>query len=76
MELRPNYIKIDGSIIKNIHNDPHSYSVVKAIVLLAKEIDAKTVAEFVHCEEVYLIVKELGVDEFQGYFIAEPQPLF
>lgn len=76
LELRPEYIKIDGSIIKNIHTDAHSYSLVKAIVSLSKEIGATTIAEFVHSKEVLDIVKELGVDEFQGFYIAEPQPLF
>lgn len=76
LELRPDYIKIDGSIIKNIHTDSHSYALVKAIVFLAKELGSTTIAEFVHNEEVLNIVKELGVDEFQGFHIAEPQPLF
>lgn len=70
--IDPDYIKIDGSFIKNIDTDHTSYSLVKGIVNSAKDLNIKTIAEFVHKKEVFDIVKELGIDEFQGYYFSEP----
>ncbi|MBP7226673.1 MAG: EAL domain-containing protein, partial [Aliarcobacter sp.] len=72
MKIRPNYIKIDGSLIKNIDTDKNSYELVKSIIDFSKALNIKVIAEFVHSKEVYNIVLELGVDEFQGFYLAEP----
>ena len=73
MKIKPNYLKIDGSLIKNIDSDMNAKKIVKTIVLFAKELDIKTIAEFVHSKEIFEICKELGVDEFQGYYFSEPK---
>ena len=67
-------IKIDGQFIKNIDTDTKSLRIVQTIVYLARKLETKTVAEFVHSKEIYKIVKELGVDYSQGYYFGEPQP--
>jgi len=72
LELNPDIIKIDGSLIKNIHEDKKSFIIVKTIVNFAKELGIQTVVEFVHNQEVLEKTKELQVDGYQGYFIAEP----
>lgn len=72
--LQPDYIKIDGSIVKNIDTDKNSQLIMKMIIGFAKENKIKVVAEFVHNETIFEIAKELGVDEFQGYYFCEPKP--
>ncbi|MCX7882462.1 MAG: EAL domain-containing protein [Brevinematales bacterium] len=72
--LRPDFIKIDGSLIKNLDRDETAYSLVKSICQLAKELGAKTVAEYVHNEVVWHKVKELGVDYAQGFYFSPPVP--
>jgi len=72
LSLNPDYIKIDGSLIKNIDTDKKSYAVVKAIINSAKDLNIKIITEFVHSKEVFEIVKNLGVDEFQGYYFSKP----
>ncbi|MGC8868425.1 MAG: EAL domain-containing protein [Sulfurihydrogenibium sp.] len=72
VELKFDYIKIDGQIIRKIDKDSVSYPAVKAIRGLAKELNISTVAEFISSKEVYEKVKELGVDYGQGYFFKEP----
>ncbi len=72
LELNPDTIKVDGSLIKNICEDKKSYIIVKTIVNFAKELGIDTVVEYVHSHEVMEKTKELNVDGFQGYFIAEP----
>ena len=72
LELNIDYIKIDASLIKKILDDKNAVSVVELIVDFAKKQNIKTVAEFVSSKEIYLKAKELGVDEFQGFYFCEP----
>jgi len=72
IDLQPDYIKIDGSLVKNIDSDKKSYEVVETIVKFAHSLNIKVIAEFVHSEEVFKVCKELHVDEFQGYLFSEP----
>jgi EAL domain-containing protein (putative c-di-GMP-specific phosphodiesterase class I) len=67
-------IKIDGIFIKNLDTDINSIKIVETIVSLAQKLGAKTVAEFVHNETIYKIVRDLGVDYSQGYFFSAPMP--
>lgn len=73
MKLNVDYIKIDGSIIKNIHNDKSAEVVTKTIVTFAKELGIETIAEFVSEEEIYNKIKDLKVDYSQGYYFSEPK---
>jgi len=67
MEIKPDYLKIDGSIIKNIDKDENSEAIIKAIISFATTLQIKTIAEFVHTKEVYDACYNLGIDEFQGF---------
>jgi len=71
-ELQAEYIKIDGSFIKELSADKSYQIIVKSIVDFAKKSGIKTIAEHVETQEVYDIVKELGIDYSQGYFIGKP----
>lgn len=72
MKLKVDYIKIDGSMIKNIDNDTNSQMITKSIVSFAKNMNIKSVAEFVHSKNVFEKIKELDVDYAQGYYFGEP----
>ena len=72
-KIHSDFIKIDGSLIKNIDKDENARLIVETIVIFANKLKQKTVAEFVHSKEVFDIVKEIGVDYVQGYYFAEPQ---
>ena len=73
-ELRVDFIKIDGSLIKNIHQNEEMKIIVKTIVSFAKELNIKTIAEYVHSKEVLECVKEIGIDYAQGFYIGKPNP--
>ncbi|ASM40177.1 EAL domain-containing protein [Campylobacter sp. RM12327] len=73
LKLMPDYLKIDGSIIKDIDKDRNSYAITRAIVAFAKDLNIKTIAEFVKSKEVFDICVELNIDEFQGYYLGEPK---
>jgi len=70
-KIEPDYLKIDGSLIKNIENTKE-FDVVKTIIDFAKMYNIKTIAEFVENEDIYILVKELGVDYSQGYYFSKP----
>lgn len=75
LKIGADFIKIDGSLIKNIDTDKNSYITVKTIIALAKELGIGVVAEYIHSKEVMEVVVELGVDYLQGYYLHEPQKL-
>ena len=75
VSLAPNYVKIDGKLIKDININQQSYNLVKALVKFTKELNIKTIAEYVETKEIFDIVYSLGIDEFQGYFFGEPSKL-
>jgi diguanylate cyclase (GGDEF)-like protein len=74
LNLDIDYIKIDGSLIKNIDMDEESRIIVKAIIAFSKKLGTKTVVEFVHSKEVYNEVITLGADYSQGYYLGKPRP--
>jgi len=71
--MRSDTMKIDGSLIKNIDIDKNARLVVETIIVFTKKLNKKIVAEFVHSKDVYDIVKELGIDYAQGYYLGKPQ---
>ncbi|MCK9371972.1 MAG: EAL domain-containing protein [Sulfuricurvum sp.] len=72
--LKLDILKIDGTYIKDIDINLKSKSITETILFFTDKIGVQTVAEFVHNEQVYTIVKALGVDYAQGYFLGEPKP--
>lgn len=74
LKLKPDFIKIDGSLIENLLEDGN-LSLVKTIVRFAKENKIKTIAEFVSSEELALLVKKINIDYSQGYYYSEPKPI-
>ncbi len=66
------YIKIDGDFIINIHKDKKDLAFVKSIVALAKELQVKTIAEFVENEEILEFLREIEIDYVQGYHLGKP----
>lgn len=72
MKLEVDYIKIDGSLIKNITTDKNSELVVELIVSFAQKQHIKTIAEFVHNQAVLDKISAMGVDFSQGYHISAP----
>lgn len=74
INLNVDFIKIDGSLIKDIVDDKNSQIVTQTIADFAKKLGIKTVAEFVHSEAVQKIILEMGIDYSQGYYFSEPKP--
>ncbi|MGB5260621.1 MAG: EAL domain-containing protein [Gammaproteobacteria bacterium] len=73
--LPVDYLKIDGTFVRDMDTDDVNHAMVSAIQQLGKIIGIKTIAEFVESDSIVEMLAELGVDYAQGYAIARPQPL-
>ena len=73
--LDVDYLKIDGSFVRNLSKDPVDRHLVTAMVNLAGSLGKQTIAEFVEDEETLEILRSIGVDCAQGFHIGRPGPL-
>ena len=72
--LPVDYIKIDGSFIREIETDAMSYSIVRAVTDIGHQVGVEVVAEFVGNERTIELLRGLGVDYAQGYAVHVPVP--
>ncbi len=72
-DLSVNYLKIDGSFVRDIIENPRSESMVKAIAQLAKVMCMETIAEYVETDALRSRVADLGVDYGQGFAMGKAQ---
>lgn len=72
LQLRPDIIKIDRSLVKNITSDPARRSIVTSLVLLALDLGATVTAEGVETQSELETVSAMGADRAQGYLLARP----
>jgi PAS domain S-box-containing protein/diguanylate cyclase (GGDEF)-like protein len=73
-ELNVDFVKIDGMFVRNLQNDREDQSIVKAIAMIAKEMNIQTIAEFVEQKKTLLMLKQFDIDYAQGYLIGKPSP--
>lgn len=73
LNLGVDYLKIDGSLIKNILIDKNAYHIVHTISQFTQKIGIKTIAEFIETKELQEAVKELEIDYSQGYYFSPPR---
>ena len=73
--LSVDFLKIDGSFVKNMVNDIEDLAMVEAINQVGHVMGMQTIAEFVEDEEILAKLIEINVDYAQGYGIARPEPL-
>ncbi|HWR28821.1 MAG TPA: GGDEF domain-containing protein, partial [Negativicutes bacterium] len=71
-ELYPDFIKLDMSIVRDIHNNPFKIAILEALVNLASAMNSKIIAEGVETMDELLTVMKLGVGYAQGFFFARP----
>ena len=74
-QLSVDYLKIDGSLVRNMLEDPSEHSLIKAINDLGHLLGIQTIAECAECNAVVAELREIGVDYTQGYATGAPLPL-
>lgn len=65
-------LKIDRTFIKNIHTDLKNQSIIKGVLMMAKELGIKTIAEGIETKDEFQKARDMGFDLFQGYYICKP----
>ena len=73
--LPVDFLKIDGSFVKDIADDPMDLAMVQAINAIGHVMGLKTIAEYVASEAILQRVREIGVDYGQGFHLGAPRPL-
>ncbi|MDX1610100.1 MAG: EAL domain-containing protein [Halofilum sp. (in: g-proteobacteria)] len=73
--LPVDYLKIDGSFVRDIHEDPVHYAMVRSMNEVGHAMEMETIAEFVEHDEVLTCLRDIGVDYVQGYRYSRPRPL-
>ncbi|MEE9321453.1 MAG: EAL domain-containing protein [Granulosicoccus sp.] len=69
------YLKIDGSLVRNMANDSVDREMVRSINQIGHTVGARTVAEFVEDDTTLSILRDMNVDFAQGYGLRMPTPL-
>ncbi len=73
--LTMDFLKIDGSFMRNLARDSVNQAMVAAMIKLARTLNFKVIAEQVEDEGALETVRKMGIDFVQGFVIARPQPL-
>jgi len=74
--LPVDFLKIDGSFVKDMLHDPIDRAMVKSINQIGHIMGLKTIAEFVEDEKTLNLLRDMEVDFAQGYVVHQPQPLY
>ena len=69
------YLKIDGSFVRNLMTNPIDEEIILSTVRVAKRLKLRTVAEHVHNAAIYERLTDLGVSYLQGDFFGKAMPL-
>jgi EAL domain-containing protein (putative c-di-GMP-specific phosphodiesterase class I) len=75
LKLKPDIIKLDGTLVQEIDKDPSIQALAAALVYFAGQTGAKVVAECVETPSELNVLRRLQVNKVQGYLIGRPQPL-
>ena len=73
--LPVDYLKIDGSFIKDIINDVVAAEMVRSVNQVGHMMGIKVIAEYVENDQIIQLLREIGVDFGQGYGISKPIPM-
>jgi len=74
LNLSIDYLKIDGSIIKEILHDKRAYSIVKTFALFSKENNIEVIAEFIDNKELIEVLSSFGIEYGQGFYFSQAKP--
>jgi diguanylate cyclase (GGDEF)-like protein len=68
-------LKIDRCLVRDVHSDPNSQGILRALIEMGHSLGMVVVAEGVDCVEQYEILKRLGCDEAQGFLFSQAVPI-
>ena len=75
LKLKPDVIKLDGSLIRNIDSSTVCRALAAALIRFAEETGSKVVAECIETEAELAVLRELKVNKAQGFLLGRPAPI-
>ncbi|WP_404317271.1 EAL domain-containing protein [Malaciobacter canalis] len=66
------YIKIDGSLVKNIDKSEKDFNFLEKLIKMFSLTQMKIIAEYVHNEQVFALLEKLDIHGYQGFYLSEP----
>lgn len=72
IKMRPDYLKVDMALIRNIHLDPVKQALVRAVMTMAQELGIEPIYEGVETRDEVHYLRDRGATLFQGYYFAKP----
>lgn len=76
IKIHPDYLKIDGQIIREVHRSIENEAIVEVMAALGRKLGIELVAEFVENQEIQSIVEKYNIVYSQGYYFARPEPFW
>jgi EAL domain-containing protein (putative c-di-GMP-specific phosphodiesterase class I) len=73
--LRPDLIKVDIELVRDIDTNPRKQVILAGIINLARGLDLQVMAEGVETEQELTVLRAAGISLFQGYLFAKPAPM-
>jgi len=73
-ELRPEYVKVDKYFVQSVHQVSHKLQTLKALQQLAQTFGSSLIAEGVECADELTVLRDIGIELAQGYFLGRPAP--
>ena len=74
-QLRPDFVKLDMELIRNVHCDRYKASITEKLLEIAQALNIQTVAEGIECIEELDWLRERGTNFAQGYLLAKPSAI-
>lgn len=74
-DLPVDYVKIDGSFVKDLLKEPLHMAMVRSMKEVADAVGIYTIAEYVEDEATMTVLTEIGIDYLQGYYLGRPKPI-
>lgn len=71
-QLRPDFLKLDMGLVRDVHQDPYKALITEKILEITQQLNIRTVAEGIECVEELCWLRERGATFAQGYLIARP----
>jgi EAL domain-containing protein (putative c-di-GMP-specific phosphodiesterase class I) len=76
LQIKPDMLKADRTLVRDLHRDSYKQGVFKALVLLGERIGGWVVTEGVKTRDEAVVALDLGADMLQGFFFGRPHPFF
>lgn len=73
-QVRPDFVKLDMALIRDVHRDPYKASITEKILEIAQNLNVQTVAEGIECVEELNWLQQRGATFAQGFLIGKPSP--